>query len=361
MANTRQRRGTKRVTMTDVARMSGVATSTVSLYLRAPGEVSPRLGSRIQRAIDELHYVPNRLAGALAAAQTRVVGVVVPSIVNSFFAETVTTLQDRLHAANFQTLIGHTDYDEATEEQLVRTFLSWSPAAMVLTGLHHNRATRQMLEATDIPVVEMWELGPQPIDRLVGFSHGDVGRMQTRHLIAGGAHEIAFIGARLARDHRAAQRAEGYAETVRSHSWLGPPEIIDAGPQGSTDAAAAAFAALLVRRPATDGVVFSNDLVALGALFEAQRLGVAVPERVALVGFGGLDFGRNSVPALSTVAPPRREIGDHVAEQILARIEGRAEPPVRVDLGFELVARGSAPGRADPSPAPGLSPCPRIG
>ncbi len=341
MANSRQRRGTKRATMTDVARMAEVATSTVSLYLRAPGEVSPRLGARIQRAIDELHYVPNRMAGSLAAAQTRVVGVVVPSIVNSFFAETVTTLQDRLHAANHQILIGHTDYDAATEEQLVRTFLSWSPAAMVLTGLHHNRATRRMLEATDIPVVEMWELGPQPIDRLVGFSHGDVGRMQTRHLIAGGAREIAFIGARLGRDHRAAQRAEGYAETVRSHSWLAAPEIIDAGAQGSTDVAAEAFAALLERRPAIDGVVFSNDLVALGALFEAQRRGVSVPDRVALIGFGGLDFGRNSVPALSTVAPPRREIGDHVAEQILARLEGRDEPPVRVDLGFELIARAS--------------------
>ena len=128
---------------------------------------------------------------------------------------------------------------------------------------------------------------------------------------------------------------------MRSHSWLGPAEVVDAGPQGSTTVAPAAFAALIERRPAIDAVVFSNDLLALGALFEAQRRGVAVPGRVALIGFGGLDFGRNSVPALSTITPPRREIGDHVAEQILARIEGRAEPPGRVDLGFELIARES--------------------
>ena len=90
---------------------------------------------------------------------------------------------------------------------------------------------------------------------------------------------------------------------MRSHSWLGPAEVVDAGPQGSTTVAAAAFAALIERRPAIDAVVFSNDLLALGALFEAQRRGVAVPGRVALIGFGGLDFGRNSVPALSTITP----------------------------------------------------------
>lgn len=342
MSEPRRRRGTNRTTMTDVARMAGVAPSTVSLYLRAPEAVSPKLGVRVKKAIDSLNYVPNLMAGALAATRTRVVGVVVPSIVNSFFADTVTALQTRLWAANYQMLIGHTHYDPATEEQLVRTFLSWSPGAMVLTGLHHNRATRRMLEATDIPVVEMWELGPQPIDRLVGFAHGDVGRMQARHLIEKGRREIAFIGARLERDQRAAQRSEGYAEALRSHSETAPPEVIDIGHEASTAAAGAAFAALLERRPSVDGVVFSNDLLALGALFQAQRSGIAIPDRVALIGFGDLDFGHDSVPTLSTVAPPRTEIGERVADQILARLDDGDEGPLRVDLGFELVVRESS-------------------
>ncbi|WP_274423683.1 LacI family DNA-binding transcriptional regulator [Chelativorans sp. YIM 93263] len=359
MSGNRRRRGTNRTTMTDVARMAGVAPSTVSLYLRAPEEVSPKLGTRVQKAIDSLNYVPNLMAGALAATRTRVVGVVVPSIVNSFFADTVTALQARLWAENYQMLIGHTDYDPETEEQLVRTFLSWSPGAMVLTGLHHSRTTRRMLEATDIPVVEMWELGPQPIDRLVGFSHGDVGRMQARHLIENGAREIAFIGARLERDQRAAQRAEGYAETLRSHSEMAPPEIIDIGHEASTAAAGATFAELLRRRPSVDGIVFSNDLLALGALFEAQRSRIAVPDRVALIGFGDLDFGRDSVPALSTVAPPRTDIGERVADQILAGPDSGDEGRIRIDLGFELTVRESSArgaisaisGRHDNAPA----------
>lgn len=338
----RRRSSPGRVTMHDVARMAEVSASTVSLYLRAPGEVSAARAARIRDAIDRLGYVPNRMAGALSSAQSRVVGVVVPSIVNSFFAATVGALQARLQAANYQILIGHTDYDEAAEIDLVRTFLSWSPGAMVLTGLQHPRPVRRMLEARDIPVVEMWELGPQPIDMAVGFSHGDVGRMQARHLIGQGARSIAFIGARLDRDWRAAQRAEGYAQVIASHADLPAPEIVDAGPEASSAAAARAFAALMARRPEIDGVVFSNDLLALGALFEAQRQGISVPGRVAMIGFGDLDFAREAVPRLSTVRPPRAEIGAAVADLLLARLEGRDGQAPEIDLGVVLEARESS-------------------
>jgi LacI family transcriptional regulator, gluconate utilization system Gnt-I transcriptional repressor len=343
---TRRRRGPARVTMTDVARLAGVSASTVSLFLRDPAAVSRRLAPRIEGAIDSLGYVPNRLAGALAGAPSRVVGVVVPSLVNSFFADTVTALQTRMMVEDIQLLIGHSDYDEATEERLVRTFLTWSPAAMVLTGLHHGRATRHMLAASGVPVVEIWELGPNPLDMAVGFSHADVGRAQTRHLIDQGCRDIAFVGARLHRDRRAAQRARGYEETLASHSGLAPARVADAGPQGSTEAAARAFADLLATRPALDGVVFSNDLLALGALFEAQRRGLAIPGRVAIIGFGDLDFGKGSAPRLSTVRPPGAAIGTRAAELVLARAAGAGELPEITDLGFELVVRESSRRRA---------------
>jgi LacI family gluconate utilization system Gnt-I transcriptional repressor len=347
---TRRRRGPARVTMSDVARLADVSPSTVSLFLRNPDAVSPKLGPRIRAAIDSLGYVPNLMAGALAGSRPRVVGVVVPSLVNSFFADTVTALQARMLAEDVQLLIGHSDYDDATEERLVRTFLAWSPSAMVLTGLHHGRATRRMLTATDVPVVEIWELGPNPIDMLVGFSHADVGRAQTRHLIERGRRDIAFVGARLDRDRRAAQRAEGYAATIASHSGLAPALVVDAGPQGSASAAAQAFAGLLRDRPGLDGIVFSNDLLALGALFEARRRGVAIPGDVAMIGFGDLDFAKEAEPRLSSVRPPGAAIGACTAELVLARAAGDPDVPEVSDLGFALVAReSSAPAEATAS------------
>ncbi len=339
MSEPRQRRSTQRTTMTDVARVAEVSPSTVSLFLRDPDAVSKARRERIQRAIDSLRYVPNRMAGALAAASTNVVGVIVPSLVNSFFAETVSALQSALMAQGYQVLIGHTNYDAAREEELVRTFLSWSPSAIVLTGLGHNRATRQMLEASQVPVIEMWETGPQPIDMMVGFSHADVGRLQARHLIERGCRAIAFLGAQLDKDARAAQRAQGYADVLNSHSGQSAPEIIVAEAQ-SASAGAIAFAALMDRRPAVVGVVFSNDILALGAMMEAQRRRIAIPEHMRMIGFGGLDFTSEHVADLSTIVPPGRAIGAHVADMLFARIAER-DTPIRITLDPVPVFRHS--------------------
>jgi LacI family transcriptional regulator, gluconate utilization system Gnt-I transcriptional repressor len=341
MTTRRRRRGTARVTMTDVARLAQVSASTVSLYLREPSAVTAPLRERIADAIRTLGYVPNLMAGALAGSAPRIVGVVVPSLVNSFFADTVTALQNRMDPEGVQLLIGYSDYDEAVEERLVGTFLAWSPAAMVLTGLHHSRGTRRMLGTRDIPVVEIWQLGANPLDMLVGFSHEAVGRAQARHLIERGCRDIVFVGARLGRDRRAILRARGYEETLRAHADLAPPQVVDAGPQASSEAAARAFAALIEARPRLDGIVFSNDLLALGALFEANRRGVRVPRDVAIIGFGDLDFGREAAPRLSTVRPPGAEIGTRTAELILARSAGRTDLHEVTDLGFGLVARES--------------------
>ncbi|TVP70843.1 MAG: LacI family DNA-binding transcriptional regulator [Rhodobacteraceae bacterium] len=353
MPEHRQRRSTQRTTMSDVARIAEVSPSTVSLFLRDPDAVSERRRLRIQRAIDTLRYVPNRMAGSLAAASTRVVGVIVPSLVNSFFSETVSTLQTALMAQGYQILIGHTSYDPTREEELVRTFLSWSPSGIVLTGLGHSRATRQMLEGSSVPVVEMWETGPQPIDLMVGFSHADVGRLQARHLIDRGCRAIAFLGAELGRDARASQRAQGYSDVLNSHSGQAPPEIVTADAQ-SASAGALAFAALHDRRPELDGVVFSNDILALGALSEAQRRGIAIPEQMRMIGFGGLDYTSQHVADLSTIVPPQREIGDHAAALLLARIEGRP-CPTRIILDPVPVFRRST----DPAVATQDQPSPR--
>lgn len=339
----RTRRGTKRVTMTDVALLANVSASTVSLYIRKPNEVSTLLGKRIQQAIDSLGYVPNLMAGALAASKTRVIGVIVPSMVNSIFAMTVTAMQNRLSGYGYQLLLGHSGYSEAEEEALVRTFLSWSPTAMVLTGLKHSRKTRSMLNQADIPIIEMWELGHNPLDQLVGFSHYDVGKAQARHLINMGCRHIAFIGARMQVDSRANQRAEGYKSVQADFLNDADVVVIDIGNEASAEASSQAFAQLTENYPNVDGIIFSNDLLALGAIFEAQRLGISIPNDIAVIGFGDMDFSSSSLPAISTVRPPREQIGDAVADSIIAYIHDHSTGSSEtLDLGFDLILRQSS-------------------
>ena len=121
----------------------------------------------------------------------------------------------------------------------------------------------------------MWEVGENPIDTLVGFSHRDVGRTAARHLLDRGRKRIAFLGAALDSDRRAAQRRDGFLETIQargeSRRWIGLPE------RASADGGARALATLLAHHPDTDAVFFSNDVLMLGGLFECQRRGIDVP------------------------------------------------------------------------------------
>lgn len=333
----------QRVTMMDVAKLAQVSPSTVSLYLRKPEAVSPASGQEIAHAISTLGYVPNLVAGGLAAASSKVVSIIVPSIRNAFFAETVSTLQSELAAEGLQVLLGHSEYGEDQEEALVRTALSWAPAAVVLTGLSHSPGTRKLLEASGVPVVEMWELGSKPIDMAVGFSHPQVGASAARHLLSKGRRKLAFLGARMQEDHRAAKRASGFAEAAAQTRETITCEIINHPGAATVEAGALLLNRALQQLPHLDGIACSNDLIALGTLFECQRQGIVIPDNIAVIGFGDLDFSASCIPSLTTIRPSGDLIGKEVARLILNRIHG--ERPERsacvIDTGHVLVERRS--------------------
>lgn len=338
----RRRRKMQRVTMTEVARAAGVSPSTVSLYLRKPALVSPAVGAEIARVVEQLGYVPSLVAGGLAAAGSRVVSIIVPSVRNAFFADTVSALQDALGADGLQLMLGHTEYSPAREEALVRTALSWAPAAVVLVGLEHSRATRRLLLATDVPVFEIWECGQTPTDTAVGFHHREVGLAAARHLLERGRARLAFLGARMTEDRRAAQRAAGFVRGVADRG-AADPLVLDHPGSATTEAGARLLSEALAARADLDGIACSNDLVALGVLFECQRRGVGVPGQLAVIGFGDLVFSASCVPPLTTIKPPGEAIGRRVAELIRTRLGGAPPPdgPLVLDLGFSLVARQS--------------------
>lgn len=337
----RERRTTQRVTMNEVARLAGVSPSTVSLYLRKPEAVTPTTGSEIARAIDSLGYVPNLVAGGLAAASSRVVSVIVPSIRNAFFADTVDALQQELRAAGYQLLVGSSEYDPSSEEELVRAALAWSPAAIVLTGLAHGRAVHQLLRRTGVPVIEVWELGQDPIDILIGFSHQGVGAEMVRHLHDTGRRRLAFLGARMDTDRRADLRRQGCAAAM-GLLGLDPPLILDFPGPATPEVGGILLGRLLDARAEVDGICCSNDHIALGVLFECLRRGIEVPARLAVMGFGDLPFAGCCVPPLTTIRPEGRTIGRLAAEKILARVTGEPIETAPIDVGFSLIRRLSA-------------------
>ena len=333
-------RSSSRVTLDDVARVSGVSPITVSRALRGARNVAPDLQARVQAAVDELGYVPNVAARALASARSSHVAVLIPSLTNALFVDLLEAVQDTLAPSGFQSLIGVTHYDLAQEEALLRSYLSQRPAGLLLTGLDRSAAASRMLEESDVPCVHLMETSPAPGTYSVGLSQQDAARALTEHLLQRGRRRIAYAAGQL--DPRVMQRLEGYRQSLRAAGCHDPQlELLTPGPT-SMALGGRQFEDLLARHPDIDAIFYCNDDLAQGGLLAALRTGVAVPQRVAIAGFNDLDGSDQMLPPLTSVRTPRKEIGKRAASMLLALMRGEPVNEPMVDMGFELMVRQSS-------------------
>ncbi len=327
-----------RARMRDVAREAEVSTMTVSRALRTPGKVAPATRERVARAVARLGYVPDQVAGALSSHETRLVTALVSTLGGSVFAETVAGLTQGLHAAGHRLLIGTTDYSSQDEEGLIAATLGRRPDGVALTSHVHTEGARRLLRRSGVPVVELWELPEAPIDSAVGFSNREAARAMTRFLHGLGYRRIGLIGGGEERDLR---RREGYLAAMRE--LASEPRDLPADPSpAGVEAGAAGLARLRERWPDADAAFCTSDVLALGALMEARRRGLAVPGEVAVAGFGDFEYAGDAGLGLTTLRVPGRAMGEEAARVILGRRSGAIAGPVTVDLGFEPVRRATA-------------------
>lgn len=331
--------GVHRVRMEDVARLAGVSPATVSRTLKDPEKVSPALRQKVMRVSKRLGYSPSPIAGSLAGARVPLVGVIVPTMTNSFFAGTLQAMSATFDPAGYQLMIGHHEYDLLQEEKIVGAFAGWNPSALVVTGIDHTRRTTAILSGLKCPVIEMWDLDRRAVDTIIGFSNFDAGRAAATHLLATSRRRLIYVGAIMDRDPRATARARGFKEEIERH---GNAEVSMISADDRTfGAGCAVLEKIIAARPDADALAFSSDALAVGAMLEAKRQGISVPDDLAIIGYGDLDFAPFVSPALSTIRPPRDEIGKVVAQHILRRIESPGTSGEIVNLGFEVVIRES--------------------
>ncbi len=312
----RKRRGAGRVTLNAVARQAGVSAITVSRYFNQPDQVSPERRERIAAVVAELGYVPNLVAGGLASARGKIVGMVIPNISGPIFANTIQGFSDTLSRHGYQLLLASSYFSAEQEENAVRAFLGWSPAALVVTSHFHSTGTEKMLAEADIPVIETWDYQPDREPMQIGFSHFEVGVSAARYLHGKGYRRIAFVQNSAPGDFSALERRDGYAATVREFDlepWVFAPDA-DRAP---FEAGKQAMEALMNTSPRPDAIIFANDNLAAGGLLAGQRAGLKIPEDCAVLGFGDYPFAEMLLPSLSTIKPPALEIGVLAATRVL--------------------------------------------
>lgn len=322
----------------DVAREAGVSAMTVSRALREPDKVSKRSLDKIRSVIERLGYVPDPAAQALAAGRTNVIGVIVPSITNNVFSDVMSGIYAAAEGSPWQIQLGNSRYSPLEEERLVRTFLSQRPAGLIIAGIDQSAATLRMLNESRCRIVQIMETG-DPIDMMAGFSHLEAARAATRHLIDAGYRRPGFIAARL--DPRTQRRLEGFRDVARESGMLDASRIVTTPAASTVTLGGLLMAELLSKAPETDAILCNNDDLALGALFECQRRNIDVPGRMGICGFNDFEMMAVANPGITSVKTYRLDMGRKAMEMMTAALAGEDVQPNVIDLGFEVVIRGS--------------------
>ena len=318
----------KTPTMADIARITGVSPMTVSRAFKSDSRISAETREAILKAAEDLGYVFDSAASSLRSQKTN-------------FADTVGGLSEVLASRGMQILLGYTNYDMQEEERLIEQLLRRKPQAIVVTGGKHTPRARKLLENAHIPVIETWDVPAEPIGHYVGFSNALAVREMVDHFVEVGYRKIAFIGGDAGRDTRGSDRRHGFIEAMKAHG-LDASRLIAAGtPPISMREGANAMARLLHDLPDTEAVICVSDLSAFGALTECQRRGIAVPQRIAIGGFGDYEIGGISVPTLTTINARAREIGISTGVMILDIVDG-VEDIGHVGIEPQLIVRQSS-------------------
>ena len=317
------------LTLRDVSEASGVSEMTVSRVLRERGEVSPATRERVLRAAKALGYVPNRIAGSLASQRVNLVAVIIPSMSNMVFPEVLTGISRVLEGTSLQPVVGITDYLPEKEEKVLYEMLSWRPSGIIIAGLEHTEASRAMLRASGIPVVEIMDTDGEPLDSMVGISHRRAGRVMAEAILEAGYRRIGFLGTKMPLDHRARKRFEGFTQALaRGGVEVADQEFYSGG--SALLKGREMTEAMLARTPDLDFLYYSNDMIGAGGLLWLIERGYDVPGRIGLAGFNGVELLQGLPRRLATMDSCREEIGRRAAEIIVARTAETLCPVERI-------------------------------
>lgn len=337
-------------TMADVAREAGVSAMTVSRALKGSGLVTDDTREKIMTAVDKLGYVLDLTAGSLSSQKSGFITVLIPSVNNSNFSETVHGITAALDSAGKQVLLGYTGYGLEREERLIETMLQRRPEGIIVTGGEHSDRARQMLEKTSIPVIEIWDMPKQPIDHVVGFSNAATIEDMVARLMFRGYRNIAYIGGEEIGDFRGIDRRKGYEHAIKT---LGLPRshVVAVGkPPISIKQGGAAVAQLIEEWPEVEAVVCVSDLSAVGVIMECHRRGWDVPGRLAVAGFGDFEISRFCWPSITTVSLNCTEVGQRAGQLMLKAIAGRDGglplAPQVLTIPHSIIERESTNGNA---------------
>jgi DNA-binding LacI/PurR family transcriptional regulator len=302
------------VSIKDIARVANISYSTVSRALNDSSRVNPETKARVQRIAAEMGYLPSAVARSLVTRRTNTLGIVVTTITDLFFAEVIHAIEETALKHSYNVILtnsgGHLDRELAALRSLRERRVD---GIILISGCINDTFCKE--EGIDVPIVIINNAHREHVGYSVEVDNAAGGREAVDHLLQLGHTRIAHI-AGPAREWDAAERLRGYEEALRAGGLAVDRELIVPGdnlPEGGI-ASMKQLLALPVRPTA---VFCYNDATAIGAMRAVRLAGLRIPEDVSIVGFDDIDLARHLEPPLTTVAQPKRQMGETAVEMIL--------------------------------------------
>lgn len=315
----------KTATLADVAKLAGVSLGSASRALSVPDQVKPKTLAKVNKAVEQLGYVRNGAARALASRRTHTIAAIYPTLKNPIFAISIDAMQQTLSRLDYQLLVASHEYDATREIDLVRNILEHSIDGLVLVGSDHEDEVFRLIRHRRVPYVLTWSTDETTYPHTIGFSNHSASYEMAKLVVSKGHKKIALCGGATAHNERARARLKGAMSAMSEAGIEVPPHWIIEAPF-SYEGGRSAIQRLWEHDERPTALICGTDMHAVGALHECASRGIGVPTDLSITGFDDTDLASMITPALTTVHIPVSEIGVRAAQKIVALIANKPVP-----------------------------------
>lgn len=301
-----------------VAEKAGVSVATVSRVFNFPDKVTPATREHVERIAGELGYLPNSSARTLRTQRSRVLGVVLPTLLNPVFAECLQGIAQAAVAGGYAIIPVTTGYQLDEEQRAVNLLLAGNVDGLILVVSNPATSTAlERLRSAGLPYVLVYNRHTE--HPCISVDSESAVADAVARLVELGHRRIAMVSGTLAASDRAQQRWRGFLQGMAA-AGLEPPALVEV-PFIET-AVGELTRLLLEAAPRPTALVCSNDLLAIRSIRAAHLSGLQVPRDLSVIGFDGIALGEDLTPALSTVTQPNGDIGRHSVELLVQALAG---------------------------------------
>jgi LacI family transcriptional regulator len=309
--------------MKDIAEDLGVSLMTVSKALRRHSDISEETRKRVLKRAQELDYRPNWIARSLVTRRTYMVGLVIPDLMHSFFAEVAKGIARRLEPHGYQMVIANSEESVDAEQRQIELLMARNVDGLIVASaqLAWHKQTIALFRSRKVPLV-LIDREPAGLEAAyVGVNDEEIGAMATEHLYEQGCRRIAHI--RGADTPNSLGRLKGYRRGLAKAGLKARPDYVVVGGRDDTGGCNAMLK-LLALREQPDGVFCYNDPVAAGAIKAVLETGLKVPSDVSIIGAGNVHYSDLLRVPLSTIDQSSSVIGETAAELLVESIETKS-------------------------------------